>query len=102
MTDDQLARKQKLCEEMATVLNMFEPGISNSVMNARFELSATKIVQLKRKFMSRVLQKSDAEKLIAMEMKIIQDSFKILIDGCESKTLLECRLKRVMEQSVLR
>ncbi|KAG5684028.1 hypothetical protein PVAND_013281 [Polypedilum vanderplanki] len=75
----QIERKMKLCEEMIKLLSIFEPGISNSVLNTQFELEACKIV-LKR-------NDSSKEKLLKVYNQLITSS--------EGKSLLETRLKRI-------
>lgn len=86
---------------MTYELSQLEPGISNSVTNVKFELSAAKIAQIKQQMLAKNLCKADAEKLITDEVTKARQAFDILVAGSEGKTLLESRLQRVMAQSVL-
>ena len=99
MGSDLLERKLLLCEELETTLEFFEPGISNSAMNVKFELSAAKIAKFKQQIKSKIINQHEGKTLIFKEVQKAQNAYKILIAGSECKTVLECRLKRLVDQS---
>lgn len=89
-----LNRKIELCNEILHFFNVFEPGNSNSVANVKFELSLAKIAQFKS---SKAFEKNVNNNEIQNELSKAQESYKILIDGSEWKSLIENRMKKVLE-----
>lgn len=83
---DQIKRKLDLCNEMVETLSIFEPGISNSVLNCQFEQIAAKIMLFKR-------QSEDIENL----MDELKKSFDLLSFASENKSLIASRFKRVKD-----
>jgi hypothetical protein len=69
---------------MKDVLSVFEPGISNSVLNCQFELTAAKIMLAKR-------ESKDFEHLVTE----LQKPYDMLVAASENKSLFESRLKRI-------
>lgn len=86
---------------MIEALNILEPGISNSVVNVTFELSVTRIAQIKQQVGSENLTKIEAANEIETEVNKARNAFNILMAGSEGKLQLESRMKRVMTQSSL-
>lgn len=83
---------------MIEALCSFEPGISNSAANVKLELSAAKIAQIKRQ---KNLEKREAEKLVADEVRSARDALDILMAGSDGKMLLENRLSRIITLSLM-
>lgn len=79
---------------MIKLLSIFEPGISNSVLNTQFELEAATIMKIKIQFKS----KDEEIKLIAAHMETLCKVYDLLIDANEGKALLENRFKRIKDQ----
>lgn len=68
---------------MKEILSIFEPGISNSVLNCEFELTAAKIMLTKG-------QTELSDLLIQL-----QKPYDMLVAASENKSLLESRFKRI-------
>lgn len=99
MSKIQIARKRELCEQTIDVLKILEPGISNSITNASFELSVAKIAQFKRQLTEKVISRDEAFECIAVELKNIGKFYEILFAGSEGKSVLKDRLNRITKQS---
>lgn len=84
------------------ILQILEPGASNSLTNVRFELSVAKISKIKQNIDPKLVDKSEAKKFVSGEIKKAQKAFDILVAGCEGKISLESRLKRVVNLSLLK
>lgn len=84
--------------QMIEALSSFEPGISNSAANVQLELSAAKIAQIKRQ---KNLEKREAVKLVADEVRSARDALDILMAGSEGKMLLENRLIQIIKLSLI-
>lgn len=97
LTSNQLSRKAELCTQMIEALSSFEPGISNSAANVKLELSLAKIAQIKRQ---KNLEKREAEKLVADEVRSARDALDTLMAQSEGKMLLENRLSRIISLSL--
>lgn len=69
---------------MKEILSIFEPGISNSVLNCQFEEISAKIMLAKR-------QSKDFSDLVTE----LQKPYDLLIAASENKLLFESRLKRI-------
>lgn len=88
-----------MCEQIIEALSTLEPGISNSIANVNFELCVAKIAKIKQQIALNILSKSDAENLVAIEVKNARGAFEILTAGSEGKSQLESRLQRLIAQS---
>lgn len=97
LTSSQLKRKMELCQEIIDALGTLEPGISNSATNVNFERSVAKIAQLHLNATESDLGSGDSENLIAEEMKSVRIAYKTLMQGSEAHSLMESRLKRIID-----
>lgn len=86
LSNEKIQRKLDLCTEMMQTLSHFEPGISNSVLNCQFELTAAKMMIAKRQSQS-----------ISDFLVELHKPYNLLISSSENKSLLESRLSRVKE-----
>lgn len=89
----------ELCQQMIDALSTLEPGISNSAANVQFELCFAKIAQIKRHKAKNIPGFDDAKTLIAAELINLKTAYDKLLHGSEGRSLLESRLKRVIDLS---
>jgi len=94
---DQIQRKLDICNQLLSELSILEPGISNSVLNTKFELEVAEILKIKRQFKS----KDETIKLIANHLENIIRIYNLLIVASDGKALIDNRFKKIKEESLM-
>ncbi|XP_070506795.1 SET domain-containing protein SmydA-8-like [Chironomus tepperi] len=94
---DQIQRKLQICNQLLSELTILEPGISNSVLNTKFELNVAEILIIKRQFKP----KDETSKLIASHMAKITEIYNLLRVASDGKALIDNRFKKIKEESLL-
>ena len=97
MSLDQIQRKLDICNQLISELSILEPGISNSVLNTKFELEVAEILKIKRQSKS----KDECLKLIANHMENITKIYNLIIVASDGKALIDNRLKKIKEESLM-
>ena len=97
MSLDQIQRKLDICNQLLSELSILEPGISNSVLNTKFELEVAEILKIKRQSKS----KDEDLKLIACHLENITKIYNLLIVASDGKALIDNRYKKIKEESLM-
>ena len=68
-------------------------------MNVKFEMSAVRIAKFEQQMKSKIISQDEGKTLIFEEVQKAQKAYKFLVAGSEGKTVLECRMKHLVDQS---
>jgi hypothetical protein len=82
---------------MIEILPIFEPGLSNSVLNSKFELAAANVMRTRKQYVSMRLSRDDAEKYFAGYIEEMKGIYEMLNASTENKQLIADRFARVKE-----